>query len=75
MLLTQVPISTLTTLYAKLVIPIKRANIVPSIIFGVTFAYKDIAGMKLSDRTSEPKAHSDKKYDTESLMPILRLNL
>ena len=70
-----VPIRTLTTSYARLVVPIRSANMVASMTDGVTLAYKDIAGMKLKELTREPNAHSDRKYDTESLIPILMFNL
>jgi hypothetical protein len=68
--LIQTPIIGEITLLARLVVPVKKAKIVPSILFGVTLAKRASVGRVFMARLSTPKIVSVNTIKTISFIPI-----
>jgi hypothetical protein len=64
------PIIGAQTLFAKLVVPVKKAKTVPSILAGVTFAKRAKVGRVFMARPIIPKMVSVQIMKTRSLTPI-----
>lgn len=63
------------TLFAKLVVPVKKAKTVPSILAGVTFAKRASVGSVFIARPIIPKTVSVQTMKTISLTPICLFHL
>jgi hypothetical protein len=71
----QTPTIGAKTLFAKLVVPVKKAKTVPSIFAGVIFAKRAIVGRVFIARLTTPNMVSVQTIHTISLIPIILLNL